>query len=450
MRNTLVNKGVLISITSPAAPPHASLDWFSRAGFGVFIHFGHAASRGWELSWQMTGGVEGQHPPRPGVPVEEYFDNAYAFDPASFDAVQWADAIANSGATYAVFTSKHHDGFSMFDTAHSDYSITRASPFGRDLMRELLDALRQRGIRTGVYFSLPDWHHPLYPAMTEETITRPYELGSYVRTDAAQWGQYRAFMLAQLTEILTEYGQIDLLWFDGEFEHTAAEWDYAGIREHVRALQPDCVVNDRCVGFGDYTTVEQRVPTEIPKRQWEASITMNDSWGWSADDRHWKSTATLLGILAEVVAAGGNLLLNVGPTGDGLFPREATERLEQIGEWTSRNREAMSGVSRAPAPMRAPLPIGVKASAGIERVFVYCTLRPHDTVIVAGLPVSRILNVSVLGTDISLAHTGAAWLSEVHAGVSDPLGDLEIIIPQQVADSLVPVLEVTVRTSSEV
>ncbi|MGZ0711979.1 alpha-L-fucosidase (plasmid) [Coraliomargarita sp. W4R53] len=440
-----MNIGVLISITTPTAPSHASLDWFSRAGFGIFIHFGHAASRGWELSWQMTGGVQGQHPPRPGVLVDEYFDNAYAFDPARFDAVEWADAIADSGAAYAVFTSKHHDGFSMFDTAHSDYSIARATPFGRDLMRELLDALRERGIRTGVYFSLPDWHHPLYPAMTEETITRPYELGSYVRTDRDQWAQFRSFMLAQLTEILTEYGQIDVLWFDGEFEHTPAEWDYAGIREHVRSLQPDCVVNDRCVGFGDFTTVEQRVPTEIPKGHWEACITMNDSWGWSAEDNHWKSTATLIGIMAEVVAAGGNLLLNVGPTGQGQFPSEATERLAQIGQWTRRNREAMSGVSRAPASIHSPLPIGVKSSETTERLFIYCTLRPHDTLVIAGLPVSRISSVKVLGTTTKLAYVGAAWLSEVHAGAEDPLGDLEITLAQDVADSLVPVVEIVVR-----
>ena len=211
-----------------------STDWFATAGFGVFVHFGHAARRGWELSWQMTGGVAGQLPLRPAVSCEEYFANASEFNPGNFDADAWADAIAASGAAYAVFTSKHHDGFAMFDTEYSDYSIVKTSPFGRDLMAELLTALRARHVRIGLYFSLPDWHHPEYPTMTDETATKPFKIGGYVRTSPEQWARYRDFMLDQLTEILTKYGVIDILWLDGIFDHTLEEWDFAQLRDHIR------------------------------------------------------------------------------------------------------------------------------------------------------------------------------------------------------------------------
>ncbi len=417
-------------------------DWFHGAALGIFIHFGHAASRGWELSWQMTGGVVGQFPPREPVACEEYFANAESFDPRAFDAKGWVQEIAATGATYVVFTTKHHDGFAMFDSALSDYSIARTAPFGRDLLRELVDALRERDLRIGFYFSLPDWHHEAYPRMTDATVHKPYRVGEYVRTDAAQWGEFRDFMLGQVTELLTNYGTVDIMWFDGEFDHTAEEWDFAAIREHVRALQPHCLVNDRLVGHGDFRTPEQQVPADAPAEPWEVCLTMNESWGWTSDDHRWKSVPTIIGYLVDTITAGGNLLLNVGPTGEGAFPAEATERLRALGRWVAANNEAVYGLDPAPEGLSAPVPLASKSHDDGDRVYVYCTLRPWDRLAVSGVPVRRVTGVRVVSTGGELAYDAVASLPEVHAGATDPRGDLLIAVPEGVADSLVPVLEI--------
>jgi alpha-L-fucosidase len=395
----------------------------------------------------MTGGVEGQFPPREPVACDEYFANAAQFNPQGFDANSWAEMVANSGAAYAVFTTKHHDGFAMFDTEHSDYSIVKTSPFGRDLTAELVAALRSHGVRIGLYYSLPDWHYPEYPTMTDATTTKPYRIGSYVRTPPEQWARYRAFMINQLTEILTKYGTIDVLWLDGEFDHTPEEWDFAQIRDHVRTLQPDCLVNDRCVGFGDFATPEQQLPDIAPPVPWEICMTMNDSWGWALNDDRWKSTPQLLTYLARTIAAGGNLLLNVGPKGDGTFPIEASDRLRGIGDWINRNTEAVRGIDRAPSAISAPLPVGHKKDIDGERLFIYCTMRPWDTLTISGVPVNRIESVRVLGRADDLRFTAVASLPEVHRGAIDPLGELEISIPDDVADILMPVIAVKIRPS---
>lgn len=418
--------------------------WFTEAGLGIFIHFGHAAHRGWELSWQMTGGVVGQFPRRAPVACEEYFANAPEFNPTGFDADAWADAIADSGARYAVFTTKHHDGFAMYDTAQNDYSVVRTSPFGRDATAELVAALRARGIRIGLYFSIVDWHHPEYPTMADATTTKPYEVGSYVRTPPEQWARYRRFLLDQLTELLTRYGTIDVLWLDGEFEHTLEEWDFAGIREHVRRLQPECLVNDRCVGHGDFATPEQQLPETAPDVPWEICLTMNDSWGWTADDHRWKSAPQLVSILAQTLAAGGNLLLNVGPQGDGAFPVESVERLRVIGAWMRANAGAVRGIESPPEHVRSPLPVGCRPDASGTSLFVYCTMRPWDTVTVSGVPVNRVSSVRVVSTQEPLDFTALPSLPEVQRGSKDPLGELEIAIPAHVADSFMPVLEVKI------
>ncbi|WZO53420.1 alpha-L-fucosidase [Microbacterium sp. LWH7-1.2] len=416
--------------------------WFTDAGLGVFIHFGHASSRGWELSWQMTGGVVGQYPALEPVPCEEYFANAYTFDPQAFDADAWADAIAGSGARYAVIGAKHHDGFAMYDSAHSDYSIVKATPFGRDLLAEVLAALRARGLRIGIYLSMPDWHHPDYPRMTDATTTKPYRLDSWVRTDEQQWGRYREYFLDQLTELLSNYGAIDVLWLDGEFEHTEQEWDFADIRARVRALQPECLVNDRCVGHGDFITPEQQLPESAPEGPWEVCLTMNDTWGWSTVRQRWKSVPEVLTHLVEATTTGGNLLLNVGPRGDGSFPPEALRTLQAVGRWIDRNHEAVGGLSPAPSHISSRLPMASRTVHGITRVYVYCTLQPYQHLTVRGVPVQRVRAVRVLGDARGLPFTAVPRLPDVHAGAPDPRGELVVEIPSELAAQLIPVIAI--------
>ncbi len=438
-----------VALGDDVAASVASPSWFQGLGLGVFLHWGHASTRGWEPSWQMTGGVTGQLPPRVPVGCQEYFANAATFDPAGFDAARWAADIRAAGARYVVFTAKHHDGFAMYDTALSEYSVTRTAPFGRDVVAELLPELRAQGLQVGLYFSIIDWHHEDYPRYTDATIAKPYVLGHYPRPTPQMWRRYRQFMLGQLTELLSLYGPIDIMWLDGEFEHDPQEWDFAGIREHIRRLQPACLVNDRCVGFGDFATPEQQLPEVPPTGLWETCLTMNDSWGWVEDDKHWKGPRQLIERLIETVSAGGNLLLNVGPRGDGTFPDEATQRLRVIGQWVQRHAESVYGVSPGLTRWQCRLPTSTRATADGERLYIYLTLQPQESLLLQQLPVHRIASVRLLDTGRELAWTATPSLADVHRGSPDPLGELEIDLGAPATmTSLCPVLTVDIRSAT--
>ena len=417
--------------------------WFQGLGLGLFLHWGHASTRGWELSWQMTGGVLGQEPALDPVGCDEYFANAASFNPAAFAPETWAELAWQAGARYVVFTTKHHDGFAMFDTRLSDYSVTRHAPYGRDITREIVESFRARGFRIGLYFSIVDGHHPDYPRYTDETIDKPYVVGTYPRGSAAKWDRYRAFMLGQLDELLTSYGQIDIVWLDGEFEHTTEEWRFDEIRAFIRARQPAALVNDRCIGHGDFTTPEQQLPIVAPDRPWEACVTMNSTWGYVPTDATWKSPATLLHTLIEAVSMGGNLLLNIGPTGEGRLPDEAVERLRALSAWVSRHAESIQGVEpglklwqfQGPSTRR-PLPDGG------ERIYLHLTMRPYERVVVRDLPVRRVREVSLLADGRALNWSSHPRLKDIHAGAPDPLGELHISVVEEDLDRMCTVVAV--------
>ncbi|MGA7618651.1 alpha-L-fucosidase, partial [Candidatus Binatus sp.] len=212
--------------------------WFNKARFGMFIHWGHCSQRGLELSWPLVGGV-GALPDWQSVAVDEYHSTARTFNPTKWDARALARMAKRAGMQYAVLTSKHHDGFSMFHTAHSDYSI-EYSPFKRDIVREYTDAFRAEGLKVGLYYSLIDWHHPDYPAFVESD--KPYKWGNWRRSTPEQWDRFIKFMFAQMRELLTNYGKVDLLWFDGGWERTPEEWKSREFVEMIRSLQPEVVI----------------------------------------------------------------------------------------------------------------------------------------------------------------------------------------------------------------
>ena len=421
----------------------ADTSWFRGLGLGLFLHWGHASTQGWELSWQMTGGVQRQEPALEPVGCNEYFDNAAGFDPQRFDPHAWADLAWRAGARYVVFTAKHHDGFAMFDTRLSDYSIAKNTPFGRDVTREITDAFRERGFRIGLYFSIIDWHHPDYPRYTDETIDKPYVIGSHPRVSPDKWANYRAFMLGQLDELLTGYGQVDIVWLDGEFEHTEEEWRFDEIRAFIRERQPNALVNDRCVGHGDFVTPEQQLPMTPPERPWETCLTMNSSWGHRPQDDTWKSPALLLHTLIEAVSMGGNLLLNVGPTGDGEFPPEAVERLEALAGWLERNGESVHGTEPGLTLWQFHGPSTRRTGPdGGTRLYLHLVTRPYERVTVRGLPVSRIERVTLLDGNRPLPWQAQPRLKDIHSGTADPTGELHIDIQDIDFDPLCTVIAV--------
>lgn len=417
------------------------MSWFDGLGLGLFVHWGHASTRGWELSWQMTGGVRAQEPPLEAVTCAEYFANAETFAPAAFDPAAWAELAWRAGARYVVFTAKHHDGFAMYDTKLSDYSV--AKTWGRDVLAEVLAAFRERGFRVGVYFSIVDWYHEDYPRLTDDAIRKPYEVGVYRTGTPEQWARFHAFMLGQLEEILTGYGELDLVWLDGEFEHTAQEWDFGRIRALIREHQPGALVNDRCVGHGDFVTPEQQLPIVPPDGPWEACLTMNTTWGYVPSDDTWKSAATLVHTLVETASMGGNLLLNAGPTGTGELPPQAVSRLEAFARWMERHAESVHGVRpglqlwqfHGPSTTR-PLP------GGGTRLYLHLIMRPYERITVRGLKVGRVRSVTLLGADRPLAWRARAGREAVLDAALDPVGELHVEVPAELLDELSSVVVV--------
>ena len=255
-------------------------DWFAGARLGMFIHWGHVSQRGLELSWPLVGGMKAL-PLCQDVPADDYHASATTFAPQPDSPRLWLDAAKRAGMRYAVFTTRHHDGFSMFDTKLSDFSSAHAAYHG-DIVREYVDATRAAGLKVGFYYSLSDWHHPDYPAFAD--AHRPYRFGMEPKPSDEQWQRYQGFLFGQIRELLTNYGRIDLIWFDGGWERTADKWRSHDLEKLIRELQPGILINDRLPGVGDYDTPEQFVPAIPPARQWETCLTMNESWGYNPSD----------------------------------------------------------------------------------------------------------------------------------------------------------------------
>jgi alpha-L-fucosidase len=410
-----------------------STEWFAGAGLGLFVHWDHASQQGLELSWPLVGGNFAL-PQCQTVTVEQYHSSAATFDPTAWDATALARTARETGATYAVLTTKHHSGYAMFHTKLSEFSIEH-SPFGRDIVREFVDAVRAEGLRVGLYFSLSDWSAPDYPPFTE--AHKPYMFGlSPPATKGEQWERYIEYMFGQITELLTNYGRIDVLWFDGGWERAPAQWHGRELIELIQSLQPDILVNDRLPGFGDYETPEQFIPPHPLERAWETCMTMNESWGYNPSDTRYKSARALIHALCEVAGRGGNLLLNVGPRGDGTLPPEQEDRLRVVGAWMRANRESITGTEAGLEPWQF---YGPTTRRG-DRVYLHLLMQPYDTVTVRGVPIRRVQSVCALATGDALRFTTRTGI--IDSLTVDPAGELTIEVPPGVVDANATVIAV--------
>jgi alpha-L-fucosidase len=407
--------------------------WFDDARFGMFIHWDHASQRGWEVSWPMAGGLF-TLPHCQSVSPAEYHALAASFSPVAFDPGDLARRAREAGMRYVVFTTRHHNGFSMYDTALSDHNIMR-SPYARDLTAQIADAFRAEGLRVGFYYSLSDWHHPDYPPLLEEQ--RPYLPGfTPPRPSDEHAERFRAYLLGQLRELLTNYGPIDVLWFDGQWERAPDWWDVDAIDALARQLQPAILVNDRLPFHGDFVTPEQFVPATAPGERWETCFTMNDSWGWNPDDTNYKSARAIVHALCETAGRGGNLLLNVSPRGDGSLPPEQIERLDAITSWMATHRDAVHATNAGLEPWQFYGP----STRRDDRIHLFCLMRPYDTVTVRGLPVKRVERVTVVGTGASL--TFSTRTGVIEQLMPDPEGELTITVPERELDEYATVLAI--------
>jgi alpha-L-fucosidase len=408
--------------------PH---EWFDQARLGMFVHWDHASQQGLELSWPLVGGIFAL-PYGQSVTVEQYHSSAATFDPTGWDPVALARLARRSGMGYVVLTAKHHSGYAMWHTGCSEFSIEH-SPYGRDIVAGFVEAVRAEGLAVGLYFSLSDWHHPDYPAFTE--ADKPYVAGSSPPPPTPEaWERYLEFMTAQITELLTGYGRIDLLWFDGGWERR--DWGAGRLEATVRRLQPAILLNDRLPGIGDFSTPEQFVPDEAPSGRWETCLTMNHSWGWNPADTDYKSGRRLVHTLCEVAGKGGNLLVNVSPRGDGTLPEPQVERLETLGRWMAANGESIRGTRPGLGPAQF---YGPSTRRG-ETVYLHLLMRPYDAVDVRNLPVRRVRAVRELASGRTLAFSRQTGVIEGLA--PDPRGTITVEVPAELVGDEATVLVV--------
>jgi len=332
---------------APAKPEatESRMAWWKDARFGMFIHWGlYAVPAGrWDkgkINTSYSGGLGEWLMHDAKIPVADYAKLAEQFNPTRFDADAWVSIARSAGMKYIVITAKHHDGFAMFRTKASPFNIVDATPFKRDPVAELATACRKQGIRFGVYYSqAQDWHHP-----------GGYEAGG--SWDAAQKGDYDKYLrdiaAVQVKELMSNYGQIDVIWWDTPFDMTAARAKPLG---ELLNLQPQIISNDRLGSNirADYATPEQRIPANgYGGRPWETCMTINNTWGYKADDKNFKSTGALVHNLIDIASKGGNYLLNVGPTAAGIIPQPEVDRLKEMGAWLKINGEAVYGTTASP------------------------------------------------------------------------------------------------------
>jgi alpha-L-fucosidase len=413
--------------------------WFDAARFGMFIHWGLSSVRGWELSWPLVGGNP-LLPKCQSVSIDDYYASARSFDPQNYDPRGWAQLAKRLGMQYAVLTTKHHDGFALFDTQVADYSVRR-TPYGQDIVRRYVDAFRAEGLRIGMYFSLSDWHHPDYPGFTE--ADKPYDFFRLPQPTTAQWSRYLNVLFGQVRELLSNYGQVDVLWFDGQWERLPERWKPQELRAMIKALQPGILINDRLPGDGDFDTPEQFIPPVPPAGAWETCMTMNESWGYNPSDTQYKSARQLIHGLCEVAGRGGNLLLNVSPRGDGSLPPEQVERLDVVAQWMARHRTSIVGTMPGLEPWQF---YGPTTRRG-DTIFLHLLLKPYDSVSVRGVPIKRVRAVRVVGSDAALRYTTRSALIDAMFN-TDPSGELTISVPESLIDPYATVIAVDIAPTA--
>jgi alpha-L-fucosidase len=409
---------LLLSCGNPSTPPAAegeadptaaALRKFDENKFGMFIHWGLYALPAGEWKGQYVRGIGEWIMFRAKIPVQEYEQLAAQFNPVKFNAGEWAQLAKDAGMRYLVITSKHHDGFAMFDSEASPYNIVDATPFGRDPMKELSAACASRGIGFGFYYSPDqDWH---------EANGRGNDWD--FPTDRQPQVYLENKVIPQVKEILSGYGPLELIWFDTP--GMLSEQQVAELRDLVKSEQPSCLLNSRIGhGKGDYMqTGDNAIPIQVyTKMEWEVPATLNDTWGFKKNDQNWKDPGDLIGKLADIVSKGGNYLLNVGPTAEGVIPEASQQILRAIGKWIDVNGESIYGTS--PSPFYFP-DITWRATVKPGKVYLHILNWPGPSFRFEGLE-SEVTRAHFLasGNEVPFQRDGAALQFTLPAEPPDP------------------------------
>ena len=397
------------------------MEWFGDAKFGVFIHWGIYAVRGVSESWSFFNNY---------LPYDEYMKQESGFTASKYNPKEWVDLIEQSGARYTVITSKHHDGFALWDTKAGDISAKKSSAANRDVLTPFANEVKKRkNLRLGIYYSLLDWSREDYPNQTR-TQTR-YN----IKEDPKRWASFCKFNFAQLKELNDTY-KPSLYWFDGDWEQSAEDWNSKGIVDLLRINNPNVSTNSRIQGYGDYDTPEQGIPVVRPKsKYWELCYTMNDSWGYQPTDKEFKTPHMLLRTLCDCMSNGGNLLLDIGPRADGTIPQEEVDILKEFGRWIGKHKEAVYGTRAGLPAEHFPDGYTTLNKAG-DIVYLYIPNKVRGSVCLRGI-VNNVNRVWVVGNGTMLSHK----LYDKPYWSSLP-GVVYIDVPEDVQDEQVTVIAV--------
>ena len=424
--------------------------WFTHDRFGMFIHWGLYAMPA-RHEWVKTNEK---------IPEEHYDKYFKYFNPDLFDAREWARQAKAAGMKYAVLTTKHHEGFCMWDSKYTDYKCTN-TPAGRDLVREYVDAFRAEGLHVGFYYSLIDWHHPEFPI--DMLHPRRDDPDVYEQSKDRDVRKYAQYMRDQVTELLTNYGKIDVLWFDFSYSGRTEtgdkawmkgkgkdDWEAEKLIALARSLQPGIIIDNRTEIEQDLWTPEQFQPTEWVRHQetgelvtWEACQTFSGSWGYYRDEQTWKSPEMLIRMLVNTVAIGGNLLMNVGPTSRGYFDKRAENALKVYADWMKYNSRSIYGCTQAEPAFKAPADCRFTQSEDGKRLYVHLFAYPFAHLQLPGLG-GKVDYAQFLHDGSELLYTEKK-VNHFSEGATQADDLLVIELPDVKPNVLVPVIEVFLK-----
>ena len=424
----------------PISPTPGDTSWFVHDRFGMFIHWGLyslPARHEWVRHYEK-------------IPTEVY-DATYfpRFDPDLYDPEAWAAACAEAGMKYFVITAKHHEGFCLWDSKHTDYKAPN-TPAKRDLLRPMIEAFRKRGIKVGLYYSLIDWHHPDF--VLDQHIGPYREAADRAKLNEGRvQARYAAYMRDQVRELLTQFGQIDVLWFDFSYPKPdgsgkgRADWESEKLYAMVRELMPKVIIDDRLdlPGGWDIKTPEQFNPRGWVRHEgkrvvWEACQTFSGSWGYHRDESTWRSVDELVRTLVDMVSKGGNLLMNVGPTSRGEIDDRALERLRGMGRWMRQHSRAIYGCTAAPDDIATPEHCRLTWNPVTRRLYVHCFAWPYKYLHLEGLA-GRVAYAQLLNDGSEIRLEAKDWTAGSARGDSKTALQLQLPVPRP--EVSVPVIE---------
>lgn len=378
-------------------------EWFPNAKLGIFIHYGIYAVGDVSESWSFHNGQ---------ISYEDYMKQCEGFTASKYNPREWAALFKEAGANYVVMTTKHHDGVALFDTQYSDLSVVQKTPAKRDLIEEYTQAMREAGMKVGLYYSLIDWSDPRYRTVypqgeaPEDHLQDVYATPAGKPENPALWQEFLEFNNCQLRELMTQYGVIDLLWFDGDWERSAAQWNMPAFREYLHTLNPKVVLNSRMQGYGDYETPEQGIPLQGPQGVWEFCTTMNTSWGYRPSDNDYKTSRQIIRMFCDCLTLGGNMLLDVGPKEDGTLDPRQVQILKDLGKFTRDHRAAVYDAGKGLSYDHYLG--GSTLSADKQKIYLFVYDKPNEFLCVKGIktPVKSI-EVFHSGQKLAWRYTGA-------------------------------------------